>query len=703
MAKAPRKRASYADGPLVSSGTPSTKAGTEPQGKTEANGTASQCLKEIRAYEKKFERWTDRGKRITERYRDERDNATIGFDRPSRNMNIFWSNVQILKPTLYAREPKSEIVRRFRDRDPAGRTAAECIERATDFEIENTGLHDVLEKCVEDRLLPGRGQAWVSYDPQLASNDNVTEKTGDALRVDYLHWRDFGHSAVPIWKRVTKVWRWKYFSRTEFIDRFGDKHVEKVEFSKSYDTKANENEKEPTAMARVAEVWDKKRKKVYWVSKSVEDYLDEYDAPLTLQHFFPCPPPLYATMTTDSLVPVPDFYLYQDQANEIDKLTARINNLTSALKVAGAYDEDFKDLETLFDPAGAPDNLLVPVKMSDLTGKGGINNAVQLVDISQVVATLQACYESRRQAIQAIYEITGISDVIRGATDPNETARAQEIKSQFGGTRIRDMQQAVASFSRSIIRIMAEIIAENYEPMALWEMTYAESYVGTITTQNPLTGQSIQQPNVQVFADAVRLLRNDKLRTFRVSIETDSTIALDEQEEQSAANEFITAVGGFLSNSTQLVSAAPETLPMVGETLMFLARRYKAGRTLENSIEQTVEALQRKAQQPPQPSVEQQEIQLKQQELAQDGQAKAKELQLKEGELSLKARELAMKEAEILRDAGQTVSPEKMQELAIKYEAMIREDARERDKMFITAETDLAKAAISADASRTLN
>jgi hypothetical protein len=55
--------------------------------------------------------------------------------------------------------------------------------------------------------------------------------------------------------------------------------------------------------------------------------IDARDDPLGLEGFFPCPKPLYATTTSDTLVPVPDFVLYQDQAMELDILSDRIDGL----------------------------------------------------------------------------------------------------------------------------------------------------------------------------------------------------------------------------------------------------------------------------------------------------------------------------------------------------------------------------------------
>jgi hypothetical protein len=57
---------------------------------------------------------------------------------------------------------------------------------------------------------------------------------------------------------------------------------------------------------------------------------------------------LFATLTTDSLIPVPDFTLYQDQAETLDVLATRIDGLVRALQVRGVYDASEPDARAAF-------------------------------------------------------------------------------------------------------------------------------------------------------------------------------------------------------------------------------------------------------------------------------------------------------------------------------------------------------------------
>src|SRR5574341_572348 len=123
--------------------------------------------------------------------------------------------------------------------------------------------------------------------------------------------------------------------------RFGKDIAKKI----PYDSSPQEENKSPRAsleqpkrQACIYELWDKDESTALWISKSYPEIIDERPDPLNLQDFFPCPEPLYATMTEDTLQPVPDFTIYQDQARALDTLADRIHGLAEMLQVKGVYD-----------------------------------------------------------------------------------------------------------------------------------------------------------------------------------------------------------------------------------------------------------------------------------------------------------------------------------------------------------------------------
>ena len=308
------------------------------------------------------------------------------------------------------------------------------LERALEFEIEHYGDYkSAMNNAVLDRLLGGRGVAWVRYEPHIVGNDSenepddgleVTEDSDEAetegavenesqerieyecCPVDYVHWRDFGHTIARTWEEVTAVWRRVYMSRPALVERFGEEMGHKIPLdTKPDDLKQSYKSDDGVYEAVIYEVWDKETGKVLWISKSLGKIVDERDDPLGLENFWPCPKPLYATLTTDSLEPIPDFTIYQDQARELDTLCDRIDGLINALKVRGVYDASASELQRLFSEG--ENNTMIPVSnWMAFAEKQGMKGAIDLVDLAPFSTALMACYQAMEQVKNQIYELS---------------------------------------------------------------------------------------------------------------------------------------------------------------------------------------------------------------------------------------------------------------------------------------------------------
>lgn len=609
----------------------------------QAEMTPARTIKaDIDAYERDYKHWLDRGDAILARYRDERlepSNQTY----VQRKFNILWSNVETLKPTLYARLPKLAVERRFKDKDPVGRTACEIAERMGDYILQTSAANEVFKQCVLDRLLPGRAVTWITYkaeydegedkpeqitdqdDGRKVTNEDGSpkeetplEKVQEKIQLEYVDFKDFGHSPVRTWEEVKRLWRKKYFTQEQLKKRFPKQWQDIPLDRKLKDTK--EHSEEIIPQATIYEVYDSTDRKVRWVHVGLPEdqcILDEDDPAVEIEGFWPTPKPLYATLSNKTLIPVPDFIFYQDQANELDQVTNRIARLTDALKITGVYDASVSELARVLQPNGTPENQLIPVdSWAAFAEKGGVQGAISLVPLDQIQATLAALIQAREQIIQVIYQVTGLADIIRGATNPNETATAQQIKGQFASLRIRDTQAETARFCRDAARLVIECGVQLFEPKTIWDMTQAQSFIQP-SQEDQMMAAAAQSMGMQppqfpkMFMDAIALLRDDRMRSFHIDIETDSTIALDETQDKQDANEFITAMGGFIQQAGQVMQSpfGAEMAPLIGEMMTFVARRYKAGRTLEGTIEETVASIQKKMQQmaanpPPNPEME---------------------------------------------------------------------------------------------------
>jgi hypothetical protein len=583
-------------------------------------------LKIVGQYDNEFAKWTARTKKIIKRYRDDTRGQTL---TESAKFNILWSNVQTLTPAVYAKLPKADISRRFGDNDPVGRVAAQLLERAIDFEIEHyPDFRSTMKYSVEDRFLGGRGSAWVRYEPHTSpigiDDDGVSVTSAveqgemsepmeqieyECAPVDYVHWRDFGHSQARTWEEVGQVWRWVYMTREALVERFGDEMARRIPLDQGPEPLNAYNESKRTYnRAKICELWDKETQKVYWFCKGMPQMIDVRDDPLGLEGFFPCPKPLYATTTSDTLVPVPDFVLYQDQAMELDILSDRIDGLVKALRVRGVYDASQPALQRLLTEGD--NNALIPVdKWMAFSEKGGLKGSIDLLPLDTLANALLNCYRAREDIKSQIYEITGISDIIRGTSFASETATAQQIKGQYAGLRLRSMQEDVALYASEIIKLKAQVMCLHFQPNTI--LAYAAA--GQMT---PADQQLIPQ--------ALQLIRDKPLRNFRVDIAADSLVMLDENQNKQDRMQFLQAFGGFLAQALPVGQASPQMVPMMMELLRFGMQAFKAARPIEGQIDATLQQLQQAAMQQ-QPDGEQQG---KQAELQQKGQMEASKMQM---------------------------------------------------------------------------
>lgn len=660
---------------------------------------------EIDTHERIFDKFLRRGRKILKKYRDVRSPREDAITR----YNILWANVQTRLPALYARNPKPIVERRYKDRDPIGRTAAEILERSIEFTLDNVNdFFYVMRLAIQDYELPGMAMVWVRYEPhfhkpQLAAaeeegaepspqneeteteGEDVTSDEEDEVQeerlkyeetiIDYVSWEDCGWSWARTWPEVRLLWKRAYMDREELRERFThltEEEILQIPLDWSPKNLTDTQIKITRKKAVVYEIHDKKKRCRYWLVKNFPKLLDERDDALGLHRFFPAPRPLMANALSDELLPTPNFTFYQDQANEIDELSTRIVAISKALKVAGVRDASAEALDRLLSEG--VENQLVPVSgWAAMKDKGGLAGSFELLPLAEIAQTLKDLREQRAGLIEDVYQLTGIADIVRGFSDPNETATAQEMKGNFSILRIQDAQTEVQRFARDTIRIVGEIVA-GYDIETLKQisgvklLTNGEKQqlqlqvqlfqaqqaaqqapqpagsgpVGaqlgnapagaappggqaapgmmhpaapptmgaTAPGQAPPSPEKLALLELPTWEEVEALLANPVHREFRLDIETDSTIRMDDDAEKNSRVELVTAVGAFLDKAVMAGSTAPEIIPMLGELMMFAIRSFKSARPIEQAFEDAMDALQKAASQPKGPPPEVQKAQM---------------------------------------------------------------------------------------------
>lgn len=537
---------------------------------------------------------------------DEHEQGTAEF-------NILHSNVETTVPAIYNSTPAPDVRPRHNVRSPDQqgndplKAFCDALERGIATQIDDDALNAEIECLAQDGEVAGRGITRIKYE----SDDD-----GSNERVVYenVSWRNYREGPATRWDNVPWV-AYRYEITNEEAKRLADDEI-----MARYDDVPDEDIEQA-----LWQIWDKDKREVILVLEEKSRVISIKPDPYGLKDFFPQPAPVQPITGTGKRTPVCPYYVYKRLADEMDMATRRIAKIMSGLKVRGLIAGDAKEVELI---AGLADNEFAAAPdLASLAATGGISNAILWWPLDTAIAVLAQLYQQREQTKAAIYEITGISDIVRGSSDANETAAAQKIKAQWGSQRVKRRQRMIQSHVRDLFKLTAEIMAKVFTPQGFAQAAGV-----------PLT------PELQQMLG--------QWQDFRVDVETDSTIRADLDRQRSEMSQFLEATAGFFGIMGPLMQDKPQMAPAVAEIYGSFTRSFQLGKTAEDAIDQMTLLAQQDAANPkPNPAEEQQKA---------DMQAKQAELQLKQGDQQLKAQEIQIKGM-----AAQTAAQREQQRMSI--------------------------------------
>ena len=568
-------------------------------------------LKKIEAAEKKYEDYHKLVEEIRAYYKN---------DKKKNKQNIFWASVETLKPFLYFKQPKVYVERKEKVSDPVQSTACQILEKALEWDIGQFDFDGVIKYARNDYLLGGMGLLYEKYEPtftkieQEVVSENGIEITqaeildSEQVNTVYIDPVDFiaDSEKVGIWEDVTWVARKIHMTKKEVVEQFGE---QVREFFVETD-----NEEDLQKNTVVYEIWDKTSRSIKYICKDYGlDFLKETGDLLKLQGFFPMPKPIMATTTNDSIVPVPDYSEIKPMLDELDGITERMKKTMQAIKVSGCYDNSFSQLGNILNK----DVTLVSINdFTKLKENGGIAGIIDFMPIAQYIQSLEALAQRKAELVTQIYEVTGVSDIMRGNSDPNETATAVTKKTNFGTLRNQDRQNDMQRFITDLLKIKAEIICEQFAPETL--------------------ANFVKNVDPQIAMAAIELLKTDKMRGMLLGIETDSSF--NQSEEAQKVNDAVTLIHTMVTNAFQVVSAQPLLLPLYRQMIETVVVTLPNARQYEPVIDEVFNKIQQQLSepQPEQPDPEMLKVQ-------QQGQKNQQEFAIKQEQNRIKQEELALK------------------------------------------------------------
>jgi hypothetical protein len=624
-------------------------------------------IERIDAAAKLEKTWIDDAEKAVAAYTGERG-TTVGDESTQYDFNILYSNVETIVPAIINSPPQPDIRRRFADDDPVAKDGSELLERAIRIQVDDSRLQLEMEAAAQDAFLSGRGLVRLRFKADVeggevdndglkdlaedfverrpgaeAGADDGTEPAepgygadsaqpqspmaqpqvrNERITFEAVSWRDFRHGPAKRWEDVP----WQAFRHAmpmEDLEAFADKAITDPQTLPEDKLEAGDTDNDVI----IWEVWCRKTRKVKFIEQDTGRILKIVPDPLNLTQFFPTCSPLQPIEINGRLMPVNPFAIYRKLADELDTTTRRIRHITNQMRVRGWYPGDATELANMLD---ADDNDFVPISNPELWAQnGGLDGAIAFWPIDKFILVLRELYANREQTKQAIYEITGISDIVRGATKASETMGAQQIKSQWGSLRIQKMQRMVERAARDLFVLMAEIIPDKFSPETLQQMTgiqlvpSQQDMVPVMPRIMPDMPPEAQQQAVMqaqqgeqerqkklAHMQALNQLLNDQVaRNYRIDVESDSTVRADLTQKKQEQAEFLQGTAAYFQSAGPAIEAGLISKEGAIEIYAATARLFTLGKSTEDALEQEIARAKEASQQPPQPSPEQMKMQ----------------------------------------------------------------------------------------------
>lgn len=586
--------------------------------------------------EKAFRDYNEIARRIDAVYSARSTLVTTAQDLglTDQEYDTFWASMEVLKPAIYAKAPKVVAKPRFSDATSTDKVVAELIERVVNSEFERTNIDQHMREVRDDLALLNRGVLRVTYETD----------GGKRICVDHVDRLDYRHEPVRYWSELGWEAFGAWLTETEMRDRFA-KHSKDAYKRASYLSRNGRNDDDGanngSLKCLVWEVWSKTENRVFWVTEGVDVLLDESKPYLDLKQFFPGPRPAYGTLRRRTLIPVPDYIRYERHLDQINFLTSKIYTLLERVRVVGIFagsGDQGLALETAIADMTAT-AMFIPVPAGLM--QNGSGDLIQWLPIDLIATTIQGLIDARSQLFADFDRLSGISDIMRGETEAEETLGAQRIKTQYGSVRVKDKTEEIIRLARDVACIAVEIICSNYDQKTLLEISQmdipsrkdvdrdiaelkkaaqgemkalaakaqemaAQAQQGGEQVDPAQAEQQFKQAQAQiaekyapefqrlqntvVIEDVMKVIKDKRERGLIIDIETDSTVMVDEFAQKQAATELLTAFSNAMSTLMPVFALGDAGVKLAMSVLSFTLQPFTRGnRQIEQQLEELIE------------------------------------------------------------------------------------------------------------------
>jgi hypothetical protein len=562
--------------------------------------------------------------------------------------------------------------------DNVGATAALCLERLAINLAKSFDFFDVMSACRDDFLItnfalcrayyerdevtqnvkeyitpqqdPDTGEAFFSDEDGNRVESDEIGQDDEGFFIEHESTVDVENERVclePVlyrevyvdpdirrWNRCKRIAFAEHYSQQEFKEIFGAKALANLpsqgEQKAPYDEAYHKRQ-----LIKVFEYWDEYEKEVYWFSDLGNEFLTpvDYYVPddeeaqeadvrnglYDLQRFFPVPDPLLLNQPTDEFWPVPEYYQLVEVLEDIHTIFSRMVALTKAIRARLLFDNNIEGLQAALNEATEGDAFGVPNLAQALASAGGsLENVVQYIPVEQLINGLAQIYQALEQRLNTLYKLTGTSDLLQGfVTDQTErTFGERQLQEKYALNQSAEPQRKMQEFVRGSYQLLCEMALKNFKDASL------DMYIMPAT---------LPQEHQQRYSAAIGMLKENQKR-FRIELETDSTIALNEDYDKKMRLELVNTLTSALEKTASVAQQNPALIVPELHCLKYLVQGFRHGKMFQNEITEAIDAVIQQTQQPQEPAFNKDEAdnKLEQLKLQIDTEMRGQEIQSKE-------------------------------------------------------------------------
>jgi hypothetical protein len=601
-----------------------------------------------------------------------------------------------------------------------------------------TVMQEIALVKTPDGLMTGDGKPYEGDTTNLVETDSnlvmvsveVERKIDEKAILDIVQYNDYFCSDARTEAEVEWRARRAYLSRERANEMFGAEVADTLKYTSYPDVikkSIRRKDDKYEGKAEVFEIWCEETDKVYWLSKDSENPIIEASSPpIKYEKFYPCSV-ITQSDDPDSVIPVSDYAHVRDQVLEVERLTTRIHAVTQAIRTNSVYDSTLGDqIEQLL----SGDLKLIPVtNWPSYKQRGGLANGVEGFNIAPYIEALQVLQTARQTALGQLYETLKVSDLLRGTSEQYKSATANRLENAWSSMGLIVRQNMFAKFVSDAVSNLSAIIAEQFDEETILDIGNVAEVVGPLIKEpapapepmpqeEGMPPQEMQPPapapmpmpspeeQVQQMAQAIiAILRDNKQRSYRIQVSTDSMVAVNESQQQQEGMQLIQTTGAFFDQMRGLVEQYPPLMQFSMSLFQNMIKRFKGGKELDAVFTQGFEALgeiikakEEAAMQPPPPDPVMQEVQGRLQIAQIEAEARMASTQMEMQDKAVK-NQIAMQEQQVKMqrdqlDANLAVQRYQLeeyiaqQEIAIKQqEVQVKQSKVQVDMLEVQAES----------------